>query len=224
MLINWLMFVPAAFLLLVPTSPFHGPHVRYRAISRDWSSHRRQILGLEWHWIDALRALAGTWLLLVAVVRVPEARGLAVQGAFLLQGGVLALAILLQVAVCREPDSASAPFAFVIGAVFGWLPPMVAGFGVIFALTLAAGARSPGAFFPLLAGSIGAAGYLFTGKKLLLALAVIAGVTVIPWLYALLFNRTLVVAYRTRHGSAPPMRGADTNPPTSTETATSSSR
>jgi hypothetical protein len=217
MLINWLMLIPAALLLLAPTGAFHGNEVRYRAVSRDWSNHWRQFLAYEWHWIDFIRAAAGTWLLSTALTRAPGASGLAGQSAFLTQVGVIAFAMLLQTAVCREPDAARAPFAFIVGLVCGWLPPLIAGFGVVFAFTLAAGARSPAAFFPLLAVSVGAAGYLFTGKRLALTLAAFAAITLVPWLYALLFNRTLVVAYRSRTGSASPLRRSDTNPPTPSE-------
>jgi hypothetical protein len=209
MLINWLMLVPAALLLVVPTAVFHGPDVRYRAVSRGWSGHWRQILTFEWHWIDFVRAAAGAWLLQAALVRAPEARGLAGQSAFLTQTGVVAFAVLLQTAVCRELDTARAPFAFIVGLACGWLPPLIAGFGIVFACTLAAGARSPSAFFPLLAVSVSAAGYLFTGKKFATVLAAFAAVTLVPWLFALLFNRTLVVAYRWRAGSAPPLRASE---------------
>lgn len=115
MLIDWLRLVPALVFLLTPIAVFHDKHVRYRALMRDWEGYWRRTLSLGLHTIDLLRALLGVWLLTEAVRRVPEAQGLMRFGAYFVHGAVLCVATVVQAVVCKEPEAAHAPFAFVVG-------------------------------------------------------------------------------------------------------------
>ena len=199
MLIDWIEFGPALVLLLTPIALFAGERVSYREISRDWSQHWSRALSHGHHAIDLLRAVLGAWLLTEALARTPGVRGLAGQLVPLTQAGVLVSSVLIQTVVCRKLDSAHAPFAFVVGLLFGFLPPLIAVFGVVIALVIAVGVRAPAAFFPVLALSVSAAGLFFTGRKFQIVLVIAAGAVLLPWLYSLLFRRELVVPYRSRH-------------------------
>jgi hypothetical protein len=183
--------------------------VRYRSVSRDWDRHWPRIFSLGLHVIDLGRAALGAWLLTQAVLRAPDATGLLRHGPLLTQAAVLAAAVLVQTFVCKERDAAHAPFAFVIGLVAGFLPPMLAGLAILFALTIVIGARMPAALFPILAVAVMAIGFLLHGKKLLPSLAITAGVVALPSLVTTLFPRRLVVSYRARRSTTEPFAGAE---------------
>lgn len=211
MVIDWFKFSAAFLLLLTPIGLFHGPGIRYRRVSRDWSTHLPQVWSLGLHAIDLGRAVLGAWLLSEAARRVPGVTGVMRQAPLLLHAAMFGLAVVLQMLVCKEPHCAHAPFAFVIGLVAGYLPPTVAGFALVFAIALAAGARLPQAFFPLVALSVAAAGFLFHGKKMLPTIGVMAGAAILPALITLLFYRPMVISYRSKRNpgnSAPPSPAA----------------
>jgi hypothetical protein len=198
MIIDWFKFAPALFLLLIPIGLFHGKKVRVRTISRDWDGQWPQILNLGLHWIDLGRAALGAWLLLEALSLVPGTRGALRYAPLLTQAAVLIVASCLQAFVCKERDSAHAPFAFVTGLLFGFYPPTIAGFAILLAVTTAAGSRTPVAYFPILAVALSGLGYLFEGNKLLTRLAVGACAVMLPWLLSVMFSRDLVLSYRAR--------------------------
>lgn len=198
MIIEWLKLSAALALLLVPTALFHTRRVRYRAITRDWDQHWKPILSLGLHSIDLGRAILGAWLLLIAVTRDPAARGLMRHTPLLVHGGVLTLAVLLQTVSCKERDAFHAPFAFVTGIIFGYFAPVVAGFAVLFAFIIAAGVRTPSLYFPMLAISLGCAGFLFSGQRLSLQMVIGGCAVIVPWMLALLFRRPLMITYRSR--------------------------
>src|SRR4051812_40343707 len=111
LVIDWLKFLPALVLLLTPVGIFHGAKIRLRPISRGWDQHWAQIVTLSLHAIDLARAALGSWLLIGSLTAAPGAHGLAIQAPIILQGVIRVLAVLLQTIVCKEPDSANAPFA-----------------------------------------------------------------------------------------------------------------
>jgi hypothetical protein len=198
MLIDWFKLIAALILLLTPIGLFHGKKVRYRPIAHDWQRHWPRVLGLGLHLIDFLRAALGAWLLSEALTREPGAQGMLRFADALTQGGVLMVATILQAVVCKERDAAHAPFAFVAGLVLGFLPPAIALFGLLLAIAITAGSRRPAAFFPLLAVSVAAMGFLFTRQKLLLQLVAVACAVTLPWLLTLLFPQELVLSYVTK--------------------------
>jgi hypothetical protein len=118
------------------------------------------------------------------------------------QGAVLVFSSCLQSFVCKERDSAHAPFMFVTGLILGFYPPTVAGFSILLALTAAAGARTPWVYFPLLAILVAGLGYLFVGRGALISLAAGGAAVALPWLLAMMFRQTLVLSYRTRRSSS----------------------
>ena len=198
MLIDWIRFSSALVLLLTPIALFHGKKVRYRPIARDWDTHWSQILKLGLHTIDAGRAALGGWLLVDALASDPAAHGLMRYSVFLTRGAVLCLAVLLQTFVCKERDSAHAPFTFVSGLVFGVYSPTIAAFPVLLAIIVAGGSRTPLAFFPTLSLTLFALGILFGGKKMIIPLVLGMCAVMLPWLCSLLFSRDLVVSYRAK--------------------------
>ena len=199
MAIDWFKFVAALLLLLTPSALFHGPKVRFRPISGEWEKYWAQIFTLGAHAIDLARAATGAWLLAAALQTLPGTRSLLRQGVVITEAVVLVFAVTLQTLVCRgDRGEANAPFAFLIGLVLGFVPPVIAGFGLVLAIVAAAGSRVPAAFFPLLAVTVPGMGYLFSGKKFILNLAVVTCCALTPWLLSLLFSRDLVIAYRAR--------------------------
>ncbi|MDP3178917.1 MAG: hypothetical protein Q8M76_13505, partial [Spirochaetaceae bacterium] len=123
MIIDWLKFAPALFLLLLPIGVFHGKKVRFRPIARDWADHWSKILTLGLHWIDLSRAALGGWLLVESLSLSPGAAGIMRYSVLVTLGAVMILAVALQTFVCKERDSANAPFMFVTGLLVGVYPP-----------------------------------------------------------------------------------------------------
>src|SRR5205814_7867286 len=122
-------------------------------------------------------------LLTEAVMLPPDVEGPIRYAPVAIQGAVLFVGMLLQTFVCKEADAANPPVAFAVGVVLGFLPPLVAGFALFVAVMAAFGVRSVGAFFPILAISVVAAGLLFSQFKLdVLSLVALAGAMMAPWL------------------------------------------
>jgi hypothetical protein len=172
--------------------------VKYRAVMRDWSGYWGRTFSLGLHSIDFTRAILGSWWLAEAITRAPDARGFMAYGAIIVTAAALALATVLQTAVCKEPDTAHAPFAFVAGLAIGFLPPMVSGFALVIAISLARGANAPGSFFPVLAVAVAAISSLFFGRKLMFPVASFATAAALPWLITLLFPCHFVCTMRAR--------------------------
>lgn len=203
MQLDWLKLLLALICLLTPISLFHGRRVRFRALERDWQGYWGRTLGLGLHTIDLGRAALGAWLLYEAVQTDPQVRSLARHAPVIIRLAVLALAVLLQTLLCREPEAANAPFAFAAGLMLGVLPPAVAFFALILALVLAAGANAPAAFFPLAAVTVASLGLLLEGKRALFLLTTVAVVLLLPWLVSLLFRRHFVSTYRAQSRGKP---------------------
>lgn len=203
MLIDWPRLVIALLLLLTPVGVFHGARVRYRAVMRDWDGYWLRTLSLWLHGFDVLRAAAGAWLLMDALQQAPAAHDTMRYGAIAARAVVLGVATIIQAVVCKEPEAAHAPFAFVGGLVVGILPPLVAAFALVLGIALALGGNAPTAFFPILALSIGATGALFTGKKIVFNLITVGIAVALPWLVTLLFPRHFVCSYRAKPKTAP---------------------
>lgn len=201
MIIHWLQLVSAAVLLLIPTGLFHGPKVRYRAIRRDWRGYWGRIFTLGQHTIDLGRAALGGWLLLQALEPAPRAH-LPAWGLPALTAGLVLVAVVLQMVVCKEPKSINSCYAFLIGLMFGLLDFPVAALAVFGAVAVACGLRMPMAFFPVLSVLAFALGAAFGGWPPTLAMFVCAGVVLIPWLSSMLFLRALVTTYRAKRAES----------------------
>ena len=199
LLIDWPKFIPALVLLLTPGSLFYGSKkIRYRDISRDMDEHWPRVLAHGMHTIDLVRAALGTWLLLESLRTVPHAQGFAKYAVLFTQGSIRILAVLVQTVVCRHPDSAHAPFAFVIGLLLAGISPLVAAFALGLAIPIAMGARSPASFFPVVGLAHLGIGFWFYGKGAVLSLGFGALAAMVPMLWSLLFRRELVIAYRAK--------------------------
>lgn len=202
-LIDWSKFLPALLLLLTPIALFHGRQVRHRALPQDWSGYWQRTFSLGLHTIDFGRAMLGAWCLAEALTAHPSATGFMRFNPVLAKAGVLALAAALQTFVCKEPDSAHAPFAFLGGLVLGFLPFHIASFSLLIAIVVAAGTRAPTVFFPVLSLAVVIVGALFEQKKLLLVVSCTAVVVGLPWLLVLLFPRQWVVTHVLKRTGAP---------------------
>ena len=198
MIIDWVKFAPALLLILLPIGLFHGKKTRFRYISREWDDHWPQILTLGLHWIDLGRAIIGAWWLSESLKLGNSAVGIERYGVPLITATVFTLGVLLQTFVCKERDSANAPFMFVTGLALGFYAPATAGFPILLALTIACGARSPVTYFPLLAVGVMGGGYVFEGKPAMLKICLTASALMLPWLLTLMFGRDLVITYRAK--------------------------
>jgi len=199
MTIDWLKFLPALVLLLTPGDWFNGgSKVRYRDVTRDWDGYWLRAFAHGMHSIDLGRAALGTWLLIDSLHGAVGARGFAKYEVLLLQGGIRMLAVFIQTVVCREEDSVNAPFTFVTGVLLGGMSPIVAVFAIALALPIALGSRSPVAFFPVVALAHLGIGFWFKGKGSVFGLSFGAFAAMIPFLWAIMFRRELVVAYRAK--------------------------
>jgi hypothetical protein len=196
MIIVWAKLLPALVLLMPPIALFHGRRVRYRAVMRDWDGFWLPTLALGLHTIDFARAALGAWWLAEAIPALPVSEDVIPFLPLLLQAAILAIATTLQTLVCKEPEAAHAPFAFVAGLVAGLVPPLIAGFGLLLAMVLALGSRVAAAFFPVLSLGVVGIGLLFTGKKFDYEIAVAAVPAILPFLVTLLFPRHFVSSYR----------------------------
>ena len=198
MTIDWLMFVPALLLLLTPGDLFNGGKARYRDVTRDWDGYWLRTLAHALHTADLIRAALGTWLLLNSLHGAVNPHGFAKYEVLLTQGGIRIFAVFIQTIVCREPEAANAPFAFVVGLLLGGSSPVVAAFAIALALPVALGTRSAIAFFPVVALAHLGIGFWFQGKGAVLRLCFGAVAAMIPFLWSLMFRRDLVVAYRAK--------------------------
>ncbi|HEY1107631.1 MAG TPA: hypothetical protein VGE76_03335, partial [Opitutaceae bacterium] len=114
---------------------------------------------------------------------------------------VVVLGTMLQSLVCREPDSALAPFAYLLGLTAGFLPPIVSLPAIVLTAAITLGTRIPAVAFPVLAASIGAFGLMFLGMRKVLIVAPLCLAPLVPSLIALLFSRELGATHRTRPDS-----------------------
>lgn len=198
MTIDWFTFFPALALLLTPGDLFNGGKIRYRDVSRDWNGYWRLTFAHGLHTIDLARAALGTWLLLGSLHGAANPHGFQKYEVLFLPGVILIFATFIQAVVCREEDSINAPFAFVTGLLLGGSSPIVALFAVALALTAALGSRTPAAFFPVLGLAHLGIGLWFKGKGAVLGLSFDATAAMIPFLWAIMFRREMVVAYRAK--------------------------
>jgi hypothetical protein len=198
MIIDWPRFAFALLLLLLPIGLFHGKKVRFRPIARDWEGQWSSIFTLGQHWIDLGRAALGGWLLIEALELSAGQTGFMRYSVLGAEGAIMIAAVGLQTFVCREPDSANAPFAFVTGLLLGVYPPIVAGFPILLAATAATGSRVPAAYFPFLAILLPGIAFLFEGRKSLIMTAFGFCAVILPWLLSIMFHRDLVITYRAR--------------------------
>lgn len=202
LIIDWPQFLAALVLLLTPGDWFcNKQKTRYRELSRDWVDHWPRMLAHGMHTIDFARAALGTWLLLDSLHSVPNARGFAKYAVVFTQGGIRIFAVILQTAICRNPDSANAPFAFVTGLLITGISPLVAVFALAFAIPIAMGANTPAAFFPVLGIMHLAIGFWFKGKGAVFGLSFGAIAALVPTVISLAFHRELVVAFRARRAT-----------------------
>lgn len=198
LIVDWTLFGPALALLLLPIGLFHGRHTRFRSLSRDWSGQWSLFFKQPHHFADLLRAAAGGWLLAHSLRTAPGASAYML---LMVQVAVVVLGTTLQSIVCSEPDSALAPFAYVLGLAAGFLPPIVAAPALIITAVVTLGTRIPAVAFSALAVSIGVFGAVFIGGKKAIVVAPLVAAPLVAPLIALLFARELGTTHRARSHS-----------------------
>lgn len=204
--VDWPTFFTAVALLLAPLPLFFGRNVRYHDLSHSWANHASCVFGLSWHWLDLLRSLAGTWLLMYSLGFTDRDGGPAPDRfAIPLLALMVLLSVIVQVVACKFPDSFHAPFAAVIALIVLLLPPFPSVLTLVSALTVAVAFRSPVAFFA--AVPFAAALVCFLLYRNFVILGIVGAASFIPAVLPTMFRRNLVLARRRRnHDSMPSMR------------------
>lgn len=184
--IDWVFFLGALVLLLMPAGLVYPDVAKQRLPGYRSSRFRLERLALTWqHWLDLVRAFAGAHVLTkIAVVPDPAAEDslllhLAVTGV------VLTLAVGAQT-VQRGARAfyATAPVFFLWGIIFAlvdWVPAL---FAVAFSAVLARMVNHVEMNFPVLAALLGIAGFLHSGFSFGLALACVLALFPLVLAYA----------------------------------------
>lgn len=171
--INWFMLIGSGVLLGLPAPLF------YPAIGKDRLVHSRsgrfplERMLLTWqHWLDFIRAFAGTFILAnVAVVFTrPESEvGLPHQDLLVL-GGVLFVAVCLQTVQFRKFFYFPAPVFYLWGvtlalsiSLYDWIPAV---FAIGFSAVIARLGDHLELKLPAMAGILGVTGFLILGVNL----------------------------------------------------------
>ncbi len=193
--VDWMAFGVGALLLLFPLPLFYGKDVQYRELDRTWRRLLSSVFALSWHWIELLRALGGTWLLMQSI---SLGRSISDQMppliAVLFLAVVVCVGVVVQMVSCKASDSFNAGFATVVAVVAVLFPPIVAGLSLILAIMVAVGVRSAVAFFGALAASVAVLGAALYQNWLVLGAGVVA--SFLPLILPMMFHRELVLAHR----------------------------
>lgn len=193
--VDWVRFATAAAVLIFPLPLLFGRGVQYRELARAWHRHIGQVFALPWHWIDLVRTMAGTWLLMSSIGLYFDSRVSLAKEPVVLFGGVMLLAVILQTVVCKDPeDGFHTCCVFVFGFTAIFFPPVVAGLMLVSGLTIGIALRSVPAFFFGLAVCIPVIGYFFYPQWRLIPIGM--AVALLPGLLPMLFQRDLVLAHR----------------------------
>jgi len=165
---------------------------------RDWDGYWLRALAHGMHSIDLVRSALGTWWLIDSLHSLPNPQGFARYEVLVVQGGIRILAVFLQTVVCREKEAVNAPFTFIIGLLLAGTSPVVALFAIALAVPIALGVAHASGLFPVVALAHLGIGFWFKGKGAVFSLGFGAFAAMIPFLWAVLLRRDLVVAYRAK--------------------------
>ncbi len=192
--VDWLRFAVATALLLFPLPLLFGRGVHYREVERSWQRYIGRALTLPWHWIDLLRVLGGTHLLMSAIGLSRAAGRFPDKWAIVLLALVLGAGVVVQCVACKCPEGFHAAVVFVTGVIAVLLPPLVAGLTLVSALTIGLAIRSIPAFFFGLPVGLVVLGYFFYPQWFLIGIGVV--VSLVPGLLPVMFQRELMLALR----------------------------
>ncbi|MEY2881805.1 MAG: hypothetical protein RLZZ15_4185 [Verrucomicrobiota bacterium] len=191
---DWPLFVTAVIFLWAPLPLFFGKSVEFRELNRSWHRAKSQAVSLPWHWVDLLRAAAGTWLL-QAAMGIDNDVGEAVNvRAVAASGAVLAVGVIIETVVRRIPDGFFIPFVYVLGAAAVWFPPVLAVPALITAVLGAVALRTLAAFLWFLpVTTVGFANWTYPSWAMV---GLGAAVPVVAALLPVMFQRECVFAHR----------------------------
>lgn len=204
MTIDWIRIAGALLLLLPPIALFHGKKIRYRNVDKDWDQHWRQALTLGTHVIDFARAIAGGWMLMIALGNADQNPVPATHGvSLIILLATIFLACALQTIIPKRQDMMHAPLFYVAGLGFGCFHVLHVSIALLLAIALTFGIRKPSLLFLVYAVSLTAILTLFFGSGYMKFAAIVSAGIVLPWVLSMMFQREFVVSYRARRPSDP---------------------
>lgn len=193
--IDWTHFAIAALVLVFPLPLLFGKGVQHRDLDRSWHNYVSKVFALWWHWLDLIRVVAGTRLLMAAVGFSHDPRAVALpKGIYVVVAAVLLIAVIVQTVACKAPHGFNAACVIVFGVTATLYPPLLAGLTLVSALTVALALRSLPAFFFAVPACLVGVGALLLPKWIVLGMW--APVAVVPAILPLLFQREIVLAHR----------------------------
>jgi len=193
-------------LLFAPAPIWFGGNVRFRTIeylnlarrNGSWLRVWRKVLSTRIHWIELVRAYAGTFCLAQSLETIRASGAYRSFSAPWIVGGIAVgaatLGLIIMMATFRKTEATLAPISFVAGAVLAAMSPMVALLALILALSTMATLQSLAAFFVVLALGLAGLGLGFGSPPLLAACGAAFAAT--PVLVAFFTRRELVITIR----------------------------
>ena len=201
MRVQW-PFLLLSLVFLLPPMPLSGALHKYVMSARRNPSASVPALFRCWqNWADLIRAGAGVYLLMEYAIQVDRQVKGAGMKALLLEGTVLAAALLFQLARIGPGLQLVAPIFYLCGLTLvlaGYVP---GGFAVFVGWMFAIGGKRPAYQLPTMGVALGLSGYILSGPIFLLLLncVLIFG----PLLLSFLFQKPLAFVAGEWHSPAP---------------------
>lgn len=194
MQIEWFFLVLAAVLLLPPMPMAQSLRRFVLKSRRNASASITDMLGPWQNWADVARATAGVYVLMVLAVKVdPEIEGAALK-ALVLQGGTLAIGVVVQSIRYSGELRIVAPVFYLSGITL-LLPGLTTGgFAVFTGWLFAVGSQSPKYSLPIMGIAAAAGGYVLGNLGLPLILN--CGLIFLPMFLAFMARQPLVFVAR----------------------------
>lgn len=190
--IDWVLLICASVVLLIPATLFYPPAGKDRLVHSHNARFRiEQIMSTWQHWLDLIRAFAGTYVLteLAVSYRAVDDVSYFHQDKLLI-GGILTAAVLLQTVHFRRFFYFTAPVLFLWGMTLAFASPIPALFAILFSAIIARLGDHVELKLPMMAGLLGVAGYLLDGLSPMLILN--CALIVLPMLVAYCSMQNLV--------------------------------
>jgi hypothetical protein len=197
MTIEWVLFLPAAVLLLFPGNLFLPAGVEMLSFERfrNASGKSRWIL---LRCLDPVRAFGAAFALKVSLPLTSDMWAYVPGQEYGVLVGVLMAGVALQTFTLKEPDVLLSPTGYVVGVLFALVPWPVAGVALIAGITCLFAFRQFMPFFAMVAMVAAAIGVLFETPVIWVLPAV--GLVFVPVVASLVTGRTLEIPVREDTG------------------------
>jgi hypothetical protein len=199
--IHW-HYLLLSLVLLLPPIPLSGAQRRYvESVRRKTSSSVLAMMGQWQNWADLVRAVLGVFLLTqVAIIVDPAARGVGVK-ALTLKGGILTVAILLQIVRLGRTSPLIAPIFYLCGFTLVWAGYVEGGFAVFTGWLFLINGNHPVYQLPIMAATLAIAGFFLSSMAplIVLSLALNCALILLPLLLAFFFQKPLAVVAIETH-------------------------